>query len=149
MSYNQAVTERLSILSVIDPQSIGTDGANGDVIDMHYHRRVVFVLAIGAMTTNSTVDLGIYGDTASGGSYATLITGKSITQLEETGTDDNKQALIEVTAEEVAAQGLRYLRPAVTVAAAASLGCLIALGDFARYSGGADYDLASVAEIVN
>ena len=148
MSYNQALTERLSILSTIDPQSVGTDGASGDVIDMHYHRRVVFILAVGAMTTNSTVDLSIYGDTASGGAYATLITGKSLTTLEETGSDDNKQAMIEVTAEEVAAQGLRYLKPVVTVAAAASLMCLVALGDFARYSDGADFDLASVAEIV-
>lgn len=149
MGYNEAITERMAILSVIDPQSVGTDGATGDVIDMDDHRRVVFILAIGAMQSTGTVDLAIKGDTASGGAYATTIPGKSITQLTEAGTDDNKQVMIEVTAEEVAAQSLRYLKPVVTVGVDASLMCLIALGDFARYSNATGYDLASVDEIVN
>ncbi|MCC6615928.1 MAG: hypothetical protein IT320_20830 [Anaerolineae bacterium] len=149
MSYNQALTEQLAIVSTIDPQDAGTGDTSGDVIDMMKIRRVVFVLATGSMTSSSTVDLVVKGDTASGGSFTTTITGKAITQLTQAGSDGNKQVLLEVTAEEVAAQGFRYIKPVLTVAAAASQVCLIALASFLRYSGGADYDLASVAEIVN
>lgn len=149
MSYNQALTEQLAIVSTIDPQNAGTGDSAGDIIDMSKIRRVVFILALGAMTTNSTVDLVIKGDTATGSSFTTTITGKAITQLTEAGTDGSKQVLLEVTAEEVAAQGFSRIKPIVTVGAAASQLCVIALASFMRYSGASENDLASVDQIVN
>lgn len=140
------ICEELSVVSTVDPQSSST-ALNGDVIDMLGHERAIFVLSVGALGTSATVDFAVNGDTASNGSFATAITGKSATQLTKAGSDDNKQVVIEVTAEEARAQGYRYLRPTVTPAVAACLVSLVVLADN-TYAPAGDYDLASVDEIV-
>lgn len=145
--YTERMSEALPIVSVMNPISQSATTATGSSIDMKLYRRVMFIVLTGVLGTSATVDLAIKGDTASGGSYTTTITGKSITQLVK-ATDDNKQAVIEVTAEEVAAQGFRYIRPSLTVGAAASLIAVVAVADNMRYRPAADYDLASVAQIV-
>jgi hypothetical protein len=142
----ERLSERLAIVSTLDPVSQGAATVTGDSIDMKVYSRVVFVLLTGALGTSATVDLAIKGDTASGGSYTTTITGKSITQLVK-ASNDNNQAIVEVTADAVAAQGYRYIRPSVTVGAAASLIALVAFAQ-CDYTPAADYDLASVVEIV-
>lgn len=149
MTYNQALSERLALISTLDPVSQGAATVTSDVIDMKNFRRVLFVLSVGAMTLNGTLDMTIKGDTASNGAFATTITGKAITQLTEAGADGNKQVLVEVTAEEVAAQGFRYIRASLVAAVAASLISLVAFGEHLRYSDAADHDLSSVDEIVN
>ena len=143
----ERLSEGLAIVSTIDPVSTST-AVNGDVIDMKLYDRVIFIVATGVMATNATVDFLINGDVASGGSYATAITGKAITQLTKAGSDDAKQVIVEVTADEVAAQGLRYIRPTLTAATAASLVAMIALAGGLSYSPASGYDLASVDEIV-
>lgn len=145
--YTERMSEALPIVSVMNPISQSATTATGSSIDMKLYRRVMFIVLTGVLGTSATVDLAIKGDTASGGSYTTTITGKSITQLVK-ATDDNKQAVIEVTAEEVAAQGFRYIRPSLTVGAAASLIAVVAVADNMRYRPAADYDLSSVAQIV-
>lgn len=144
----QRLTEELALVSTLDPVSQGAATVTSDVVDMRVFRRIIFILSVGAMTASSTVDMVIKGDSASGGSFTTTVTGKAITQLTQAGTDANKQVIIEVTAEELAAQGFRYCRASVTVAAAASLISLVALGARARYESAAEYDLASVDEII-
>lgn len=146
--YHERLSEKLAVVSTIDPDAYGTGAQTGDVIDMTYHRRVLFIGMAGTLGSSATIDLAVYGDTASNGSFATLITGKSSTQLTEAGTDSDKQAIIEVTAEEVAAQGLRYLRPTMTIGAATSDAGMIALADFSRTGPASELDLASVDEIV-
>ena len=148
MAYNQALTERMALVSTLDPVSQSADTVASDVVDMQNFRRVIFILSVGAMGTGSKVDMTIKGDTASNGSFATTITGKAITQLTQAGTDANKQVMVEVTAEEVAAQGFRYIRAAVVVAVEASLISLVGLGEFMRYSNATAKDLSSVDEIV-
>lgn len=148
MGYTNRLSEQLAVVSCIDPDAYGTGAVNGDVIDMENFRRVLFIVQAGTLGSSATLDFGVYGDTASGGSYATLITGKSITQLTEAGTDSDKQALVEVTAEEVAAQGLRYIRGTMTVGTATSDAGVVALAGHARFQPASDLDLASVDEIV-
>lgn len=142
----ERISERLAIVSTLDPVSQSATTVTGDSIDMNVYSRVIFVLLTGALGTNATVDLAIKGDTASNGSYATTITGKSLTQLVK-ASNDNNQAVIEVTADAVAAQGFRYVRPSLTVGTAASLIALVALAQ-CDYSPAADYDLSTVAQIV-
>ena len=103
---------------------------------------------LGVLGASATVDWALKGDTASGGSYATTITGKTITQLTKAGTDDNKQVVVEVTSEEVAAQGLRYIRDTTTVGVAASLISVTGLAGGLRFSPASEADLTSVDEIV-
>lgn len=142
------LSEELAIVATIDPASISASTVNTDSIDMKNFRRVMFIVAVGTMGASGTADFAVYGDTASGGSYSTAITGKSIAQLTKAGTDDLKQVVVEVTAEEVAAQGLRYIRGALVIGTAASPAAVIALGSLMRYSPASEFDLASVDEIV-
>lgn len=150
MSFNsQAMSERLALVGAIDPQTVSVGTANTDVVDMSKIRRVIFVVAAGTLGASATLDFAVKGDTASGGSFSTTVTGKSITQLTKAGSDDNKQVIVEVTAEEAAAQGFRYLRGLLTIGTANSPACVIVMADGLRYSDASENDLASVDEIVN
>lgn len=146
--FTERLSEKLAVVATIDPDAYGTGAQNTDVIDMRYHRRVLFILMLGDLGSSATLDFLVKGDTASNGSFTTTITGKSVTQLTQAGTDSDKQAIVEVTAEEVAAQGFRYIRGTATLAAATSDYGLIALADNNRYSPASDYDLASVDEVI-
>jgi len=148
MSVTQRMSEKILVVGVIDPDAYTNSATTykTGAIDMSLHRRVLFVVMAGTMASTSTIGFSVTGDTASGGSYATTITGKSITQLTEAGTDSDKQALVEVTAEEVFAQGKRYIRGELLVGTAASDAGVIALAMHSRYQPGTD--LASVDEIV-
>jgi hypothetical protein len=139
--------ETLPIVSVLNPVSQGAATVTSTSIDMKSYQRVMFILSTGVLGASATVDMVIKGDTASGGSYTTTITGKAITQLVK-ATDDNKQAVIEVNADEVAAQGFRYIRAAVTVGTAASIISLVALADGIDYTPASEVDLSSVAQLV-
>lgn len=141
------MSEKYAVVSAIDPDANAAATYNGNVIDMQDFEQVMFVLSVGEMDATSTVDYGIYGDTASGGSFATLLTGKSITQLTAAGTDDDKQVVVSVTQDEATNQGFRYIQDEMVVGTAASDAGAIALAEV-RFVSAADYDLSTVDEIV-
>lgn len=144
------VSEELAVIGTIDPDAYGTGAQNGDVIDMAKWRRVLFILLAGELGSSATLDFEVFGDVASNGSFATAITGKEITQLTQAGTDSDKQVLVEVTSEEVAAQGLRYIRPTATLGTATSDYAMIALGVPAHSTRDiTGSDLASVDEVIS
>lgn len=142
------LAERLAVIATIDPDAYATGDQTSDVIDMRYWREVMFIVQAGTLGSSATIDFVVKGDTASNGSFTTTITGKSITQMTEAGTDSDKQAVVNVTAEEVAAQGYRYIRGTLSVGTATSDAGVIALAAYPRYSDARDYDLASVDEVV-
>lgn len=142
MGINVALREELPVLATIDPASYSAGANNTDVIDMKNVRRVMFIIQTGVLGSSATLDFEIDGDTASGGSFSTKITGKSITQIVK-ASGDNVQSVIEVTAEEVAAQGFRYIRGKGTVGTAASIYGVVAIGGELTYRPASDYDLSS------
>jgi hypothetical protein len=148
MTAQSRLSERLAVVATIDPDAYATGAEVTDVIDMMYRQRVIFIIMAGTLASTATLDFLVKGDTASGGSYATTITGKSITQLTEAGTDSDKQVIVEVTAEEVFAQGFRYIRGTMTLTAAGGDAGVIAIAGDLRYQPANDWDLASVDEIV-
>lgn len=142
------ITEELAIIATIDPDAYGTGDQTSDVIDMSDWREIgVYVLA-GDLGSSATLDVAAKGDTASNGSFTTTITGKSITQLTQAGTDSDKQAIISITQEDLMAQGFRYVRILATDAAASSDYAVLVLGKPAHYGPAFDNDLASVDEIL-
>jgi len=141
------LSERLAVVATIDPDAYGTGNQDADVIDMQLHRRVLFVVQAGTIASTGVVNFKVYGDTASNGSFTTLITGKEITALTQAGTDSDKQAIVEVTAEEVAAQDLRYIRGQLQITVAGADAAVLALAGDSRYQP-LITDLASVDEIV-
>ena len=146
--YTERLSEALAIVACIDPDANGTGALESDVIDMRYHRRVMFIVQVGTMASTSTLDFKVQEGLESDMSDAADLSGKSITQLTQAGTDSDKQAIVEVTAEEVAAAGGRYIWGVMTIAAAASDSGMVAIADSSRFSPASEYDLASVDEIV-
>ena len=145
----EQLSEQLSVIATIDPDAYTAAAYDTDEIDMSNFRRVLFIVAVGTMASTSTVDFLVYGGaTTNAGSHSTAVTGKAITQLTEAGTDSDKQVLVEVTAEECAAQGLYFIEGTLTVGTASSDAAVIVLGEYAHYSHGSDHDLATVDEIV-
>ncbi len=141
--------ERLAVLATIDPQSGAAGDFDSDAVDLRLFRRVLFVVLAGALGASATVDAKLQAS-ANGSSGWADITGKAITQLTKAGTDDNKQALIEISDAELLNAGatFRYVRLRITNATAASLIAAVALGADPRYHPASDNDLASVDEIV-
>ena len=146
--YNQRLSEALAIVDCIDPDVYTTGDYTGDVVDMQLHRRVMFIVMAGTLGSSAKIDFLVYGSTASNMASPGALTGKAITQLTQASTDSDKQAVVEVTAEEVIAQGYRYIRGTMTVTTATSDAGVLTLADFSRYSPASEYDLSSVDEIV-
>ncbi len=122
----------------------GTQGS--DSVDMKLHRRVEFIVMAGDLGSSGTLDFKLQGS-ADNLTWAD-ISGKSITQLTQAGTDSNKQAEVEITAEELGALGYRYVRGVMTVGVATSDCGVVALAGFSRYGPASENDLTSVDEIV-
>jgi hypothetical protein len=132
----------------IDPDANTTGDITGDIIDMSKHARVMFIVMAGDLGSSATLDYTVYGSASSNMASPGALTGKAITQLTQAGTDSNKQATVEVTAEEVKAQGYRYIRGTLTIAVATSDAGVVGLADHSRYFPASELDLASVDEIV-
>lgn len=150
MSYIPRLSEELAVVATIDPDAYTTGTQTSDIIDMRYHKRVMFIITVGTLGSSATVDFTVFGDSAAAMGSEVALTGKVITQLTEAGTDSDKQAIVEVTAEELASQivGGRYIRGKMAVLVATSDAGAIALADRSRYAPASDFDLASVDEIV-
>jgi len=140
----EMLSEQLALVATIDPVSQGAGTVYTDAIDMSCWERVLFVLSVGVMGSSSTVDFGVCEGATT--SPTTVISGKSITQLTDASTDDNKQVIVEVRADELDPAN-RYVRGKLTVGTAASLVSVVALGT-GYHKPASDYDLASVDEIV-
>lgn len=149
------LSERLAIVSVIDPDDRASSTTAGDAIDMSVHRKLVFIVMTGVMDTTAgarTVDFVLTECATSGGSY-TQISGKSITQL--TGASGNKQAVVNLDASELTA-GYRYVKGSLRVGGVTGTGanetCVLTLAGHSRFSDAVTTtvygDLASVSEIV-
>lgn len=148
MTATEKAHQRIAVVGTIDPQSAAAGTYDTDGVDMSKFRRALFVLLAGALGASATVDAKLQG--SADNSTFVDITGKVITQLTKAGTDDNKQALLEISDAELtdASSTYRYVRMRVTTATAASLIAVVALGVDPRYAPASDNDLASVDEIV-
>lgn len=148
MAQTERLSERLAVVATIDPDAYGTGAQTTDIIDMAKIRRVLFVVMAGTIASTGKLDFVVYGSAASNMATPGALTGKAITQLTEAGTDSDKQAIVEVTSEEVAAQGYRYIRGTMTLTTAGADAGVIALAGDITYRPASDYDLSSVDEIV-
>jgi putative protein kinase ArgK-like GTPase of G3E family len=147
-------SERVAIVSVIDPADRASGTTLGDAIDMSVHDEVMFIVMVGNIIKGDTIDFKVCECATSGGTY-TPITGKAITQLTQAGTDHNKQAIINVRASDLTA-GYRYLKGRLYVAGVTGTGnngqSVLTLAFKSRFSAATTTttfgDLASVDEIV-
>jgi hypothetical protein len=147
-------SEKVALLSVIDPDNYaGTNTVVGDVIDMSKWGALMAIALQGAMETNGTADYKLQAGTATNSTFYD-ITGKAITQFTKAGTDDDKQAIINLRAEELAAQSktdsrtYRYVRDIYTPGTVTGDFAAVVCGFNPRFAPASDDDLSSVDEIV-
>jgi len=143
----ERMSERDAIVACIDPDAYGTGTYAGDVIDMLYFERVIFCVLVGDLGNVATIDFAVQESILTGGAFAAMSPVKAITQLTQAGSDDNKQVVVEVKADELT-PGYRFLRGVLTVGGANSDASMVALADTARWKPASNWDLASVDEIV-
>ena len=144
------LSECLAIVGTVDPDAYATGTQLTDAIDMSVHRQVMFIVEAGTLGSSATIDFYVMECATSGGTY-TRLSGKNITQLTQAGTDSDKQAIVNVRAEELTA-GYRYLKGSLRVGTATSDAGVMALASKTRFSDAVTTtsygDLASVDEIV-
>jgi hypothetical protein len=144
----QRAYESVAVLGKIDPVSQAAGTVNTTVVDCALFERTLFIVKAGVLGALATLDFVVKGDTASGGSFATTVTGKAITQLTKAGSDDSKIVLVEVDTNALGVQGFRYVRGTATVGVAASLIDVTVLGFGCSYPNANQHNIASVKEIV-
>lgn len=119
MNPNVRPSDRAALVGVIDPQSATTAKSTGWV---KATENMLAVISAGAFATSATLAAKLEQATSDAGAGAKDITGKAITALTEAGTDDNKQALINLRAEELDVENdFDYVRLTLTPAVDAVL----------------------------
>ena len=134
------------LMATIDPDAYAADTYVSDYVDMRNFHAAMAVVMAGTLGASATLDAKLVQATDASGTGAKDISGKAITQLVK-ATDDDKQAVINLRAEELDVDGgFTHVALSMTVGTATSDAGAVLLGLFARHEPAAD--LASVAEIV-
>lgn len=142
---NANLSEQLALVGVINPQLVDDNTVTTGWIAAKNFKRFLATVQLGA--TDITVNAKLQRATDSGGTGAEDIPDKAITQF--SATDDNKQALIDLRADELT-ENFSHFRLSITVGNGSTGGYVAAtvVAGGLRYGPTTDHDLASVAQIV-
>jgi len=150
MSVNTLPSEKVAVLGSIDPDANAAGALTSDWGDASQFESLLGIVQVGVLGSSGTIDAKLQQATDSSGTGAKDITGKAISQLTEAGSDDDKQALINVRAEELDVDGgFTHVAIVLTTAVATSDSSAILLGLNPRFAPASDNDLSTVDEIVN
>jgi hypothetical protein len=141
----------VAVLGVIDPDVTTASTVVSDWVPIANYNSVMGVVLAGTLGSSATIDAKMRQATDSSGTSAKDISGKSITQMTQAGTDQSDdQAVINVREDELdVAGGFTHVALSVTVGTATSdLGAVV-LGINPTYGVASDNDHADVGEIVN
>lgn len=145
MTPNARLSEQLTLLATIDPSSASVGSVTTGWISAANHERFMALVNTGALGSGGTVDAKLQQATDSSGTGAKDVSGKSITQI----TANNKQALIDLRAEELDANGgFAYFRLSLTVGVAASLASAAVIGGVAKQNPASALNQAATGQIV-
>jgi len=129
MTPNARLSEQISLLATIDPSSAGVGSVSTGWVSAANHERFMAQVNTGALGSGGTVDAKLQQATDSSGTGAKDVANKAITQI----TANNKQALIDLRADELDANGgFSYFRLTMTIGVAASLVGAAVIGSVAR-----------------
>jgi len=148
MSFNLP-TDSAVVVATIDPDVSTAAAYTSDWVEVENFHQFQAIVMAGTLGTGATIDAVVQQATDGSGTGAATISGKSITQMTQAGTDQSDtQAVINVNSDEVS-DGFTHIAVKVTVGTATSdMGALI-IGMTPRYGPASDSDLASVGEIVS
>jgi hypothetical protein len=146
---NKLGSESVAVGGVIDPDANAAGALTSDYVSMDNFETAMAIIMAGTLGSSGTLDAKLVQATDSSGTGSKDITGKSITQLTQAGTDSDKQAIINVRAEELDVDNsFNHVAITMTTATATSDSAAILLGMNPRRAPASDNDLASVDEIV-
>lgn len=146
---NALPSEQAAVVATIDPDAYAANTYTSDFVDMSKFEALMAVLMLGDLGAEAEITFKLTESTDSSGTGEQDITGKSVTTLTHSPVDSDKQAIINLRAEELDLDdGYRYVRMSLTVANATSDCGAIALGFNPRELPASDNDLSSVDEIV-
>ena len=147
---NLPPSAQAGIVGVIDPDAYGAGAQNTPWIDMSQFEALLAIIQAGTLGTSATLDAKLQEAQDASGTGAKDIAGKAIAQLTQAGGDSDKQALINVHAQELDVEGgFTHVRLQITIGVAASDAAGLVQGFYPRYGPASDQDLASVDEIVD
>lgn len=148
MNPNVKLSEKIAILATLDPASVAASTVVSTYVPMANVHQLTALLQTGVLGTAATIDAKLVQATAAAGTGSKDITGKAITQIVK-ATGDNKQAMIEVRAEELdVANGFAFVALSVTVGTAASIFGAHVIGASPRFSPASALNQAGVVQIV-
>lgn len=118
---NPKITDLVGVVATIDPDAYTAATYTSDWVNMANFDQVMAVVMVGTLGTSATVDAKIEQATDGSGSNAKDVSGKSITQLTQAGSDDDKQVVIGISAADLdVANNFDYVRLSLTVGTATS-----------------------------
>lgn len=143
-------SEVAGVVATIDPDAYAASTVVSDWVAMKSYPVVMAIILAGELGSSATLDAKVRQAKDGSGTDAKDITGKSIVQLTQAGTDSDKQAIINVREDELDVEGgFGYVAISMTIATATSDAGAVMLGFNPTYGFADDNDLASVDEIVN
>jgi len=147
---NLKPSAQAAIVGAIDPDVTTASTVTTGWIDASEFKAFMGVVMAGTLGTSATVDAKFEQATDSSGTGAKDVSGTDITQLTQAGTDSDKQAVINVTQEDLdIANSFTHIRLSVTVGTATSDAGALVLGFYPSYGPASDNDASTVDEIVN
>ncbi len=149
MNSNVLPSDRVAVVGNIDPDAYSTGTYTTEWIDMSKFLAIMAIVQAGTLGASATLDAKIQQATSAAGAGAKDITGKAITQLTQVGTDSDKQAVINLFADELDINnGFTHVQLSITVGTAASDASAIVLGLDPRKDVASASDASTVDEIV-
>jgi hypothetical protein len=150
MNVNTLPTERAALVGAIDPDAYTANAYTTGYIALKNFGRFMAVVMAGDLGTNATLDAKLTAYTSDAGAGAADISGATITQLTEAGTDSNKQAIINLNTDALAGSTLyTHFRLTVTLATATSDFGAVVFGFDPRYAPADDNDATTVDSITS
>ena len=141
-------SDRAVVAGVIDPDVTTAGTVESGWVSMVTYQNIMAIAFAGTLGTSATFDAKLEQATDASGTGAKDVTGKSITQLTQAGTDDSdKQAIINCSGDELdVSGGFTHVRLSITVGAATSDAAGLILGFDAHYQPATD--ATTVAEVI-
>jgi len=142
-------SEEVAVVGAIDPDANTAAAYVSDYGSAVEFQSFMAIIQAGTLGSSATLDAKLTQATTSAGAGAKDVSGKSITQLTQAGTDSDKQAVITCKDSDLdVANGFDWVAITMTVATATSDCGAVLLGLHPRHGTASDNDVSSVDEIV-
>ncbi len=150
MGSNLNPSQCSALVGVIDPDAYAAGTYTTGWWDTAEIEKALAIVSAGDFVATGVLSAKIQQATSSAGAGAKDVTALAITNLTQAGTDDNKQAMINVTAADLDFNnGFRYARLSVTLTTAGADMSAVVIGTNFRRGDGKSHNLTSVDEVVS